>query len=134
MFLTAMNTETKSERDFSTVVAFSSALAFGAMLAVLQALRVSKSETSFDFSIWTAISFLVGSSSLFAYLRLVFTCGKRTPRAFRYGGIVVLGIPGRVKLIEEFIKYAQKQRGIVFMRKDDIAKWTLSAPQIPHEG
>jgi uncharacterized BrkB/YihY/UPF0761 family membrane protein len=99
MFLTAMNTESKSERDFSTVVAFSSTLAFGAMLAVLQALRVSKSESSFDFSIWTAIAFLVGSTSLFAYLRLVFTCGKRTPRAFRYGGLVVLGLMASVALI-----------------------------------
>jgi galactokinase len=29
----------------------------------------------------------------------------------------ISGIPGRVKLIEEFIKYAQKQKGVVFMRK-----------------
>ena len=45
----------------------------------------------------------------------------------------ISGIPGRVKLIEEFIKYAQKQQGVVFMRKDEIAKWALSAPNIPHE-
>jgi len=46
----------------------------------------------------------------------------------------ISGIPGRVKLIEEFIKYAQKQKGVVFMRKDEIAKWALSAPpNIPHE-
>jgi peptidoglycan/xylan/chitin deacetylase (PgdA/CDA1 family) len=38
----------------------------------------------------------------------------------------ISGIPGRVKLIEEFIKRAQKQNGVVFMRKDDIAKWALS--------
>ena len=43
------------------------------------------------------------------------------------------GIPGRVKLMEEFITYAQKQKGVVFMRKDDIARWALSAPNIPHE-
>jgi hypothetical protein len=45
----------------------------------------------------------------------------------------ISGIPGRVKLIEEFIKYAQKQNGVVFMRKDKTAKWALSAPKIPHE-
>ena len=45
----------------------------------------------------------------------------------------ISGVPGGVKLIEEFIKYAQKQKGVVFMRKDEIAKWTLSAPNIPHE-
>jgi peptidoglycan/xylan/chitin deacetylase (PgdA/CDA1 family) len=45
----------------------------------------------------------------------------------------ISGIPGRVKLIEEFIKYAQKQKGVVFMRKDEIAKWALSASNVPHE-
>ena len=35
---------------------------------------------------------------------------------------------GRVKLIEEFIRYAQTQKGVVFMRKDEIAKWALSLP------
>jgi len=45
----------------------------------------------------------------------------------------ISGIPGRVKLIEEFIKYAQKQKGVVFMRKDEIAKWALSARNTPHE-
>jgi peptidoglycan/xylan/chitin deacetylase (PgdA/CDA1 family) len=46
----------------------------------------------------------------------------------------ISGIPGRVKLLEEFIKYAQKQKGVVFMRKDEIAKWALSASNVPHEG
>ena len=46
----------------------------------------------------------------------------------------ISGIPGRVKLVEDFIKYAQKQKGVVFMRKDAIAKWALSASDIPHEG
>jgi peptidoglycan/xylan/chitin deacetylase (PgdA/CDA1 family) len=45
----------------------------------------------------------------------------------------ISGIPGRVKLVEEFIKYAQKQKGVVFMRKDEIAKWALSAPNVPNE-
>jgi len=45
----------------------------------------------------------------------------------------ISGIPGRVKLIEEFIKYAQKQKGVVFMRKDEIAKWSLSTPDVHHE-
>jgi hypothetical protein len=35
----------------------------------------------------------------------------------------ISGIPGRVKLIEEFVKYAQKQKGVVFMRKNETAKW-----------
>jgi hypothetical protein len=47
----------------------------------------------------------------------------------------ISGIPGRVKLVEEFIKYAQNQKGVVFMRKDEIAKWAFSAENVvPHEG
>ena len=45
----------------------------------------------------------------------------------------ISGIPGRVKLLEEFINYARKQKGVVFMRKDEIAKWALSASDVPHE-
>jgi len=45
----------------------------------------------------------------------------------------ISGTPGRVRLLEEFIKYAQAQRGVVFMRKDEIARWTLSASNVPHE-
>jgi len=45
----------------------------------------------------------------------------------------ISAIPGRVKLLEEFIKYAQKQKGVAFMRKDEIAKWALSASNVPHE-
>lgn len=43
------------------------------------------------------------------------------------------GTPGRVKALDEFIQYAQKQKGVVFMRKDDIARWTLTATDVPHE-
>lgn len=46
----------------------------------------------------------------------------------------ISGIPGRAKLLEEFIKYAQKHQGVRFMRKDEVARWTLSAPEVPHEG
>jgi hypothetical protein len=42
----------------------------------------------------------------------------------------ISGIPDRVKLMEEFIEYAQKQKGVVFMRTDQIAKWALSAANI----
>jgi hypothetical protein len=45
----------------------------------------------------------------------------------------ISGIPGRVKLLEEFIKYAQKEKGVVFMRKAEIARWALSASNVPHE-
>jgi hypothetical protein len=45
----------------------------------------------------------------------------------------ISGLPGRVRLLEEFIKYAKKKPGVVFMRKDEIAKWALSAPNVPHE-
>ncbi|HEY4417713.1 MAG TPA: polysaccharide deacetylase family protein [Verrucomicrobiae bacterium] len=45
----------------------------------------------------------------------------------------ISGTPGRVKVIEDFIKYAQKHSGVKFMRKHEIAEYALSAAQTPHE-
>jgi len=87
-----MHTESDNERDFSTIVAFASALGFGGVLALSEALCVSKPAISFHLSIWTAIAFLVGFNSVFAYLRFLFTCGDKTPRFFRRGGLMVLGV------------------------------------------
>src|SRR5258708_13295063 len=40
----------------------------------------------------------------------------------------ISGIPGRVKLVEEFVRYAQKQKVFVSIRKDEITNRALSAP------
>ncbi len=40
----------------------------------------------------------------------------------------VAGRPSRAKVIEDFIVYAQKHSGVVFMRKDEIAKFALESP------
>jgi peptidoglycan/xylan/chitin deacetylase (PgdA/CDA1 family) len=45
----------------------------------------------------------------------------------------ISGIPGRVKVLEEFIRYAQGRDDVVFMRKDEIARWILSASDAPRE-
>lgn len=37
----------------------------------------------------------------------------------------ISGRPGRAKVIEDFIAYAQKHKGVWFARKDEIAKYTL---------
>ncbi|WP_211241529.1 polysaccharide deacetylase family protein [Cystobacter fuscus] len=46
----------------------------------------------------------------------------------------IAGRPSRVKALEEFITYAQKQPGVVFMRKDEIARFALESPLTPREG
>jgi hypothetical protein len=37
-------------------------------------------------------------------------------------------------VLEEFIVYAQSHPGVVFMRKDEIARFALSEPTIVWEG
>jgi hypothetical protein len=39
----------------------------------------------------------------------------------------IAGRPSRTKVLEEFIQYAQGHQGIVFMRKDDIARFALGS-------
>src|SRR5215470_11921913 len=52
--------EPNREREFSTMVAFTSALSFGALLAIAQATRVSQTGVSFKLSLWTVVAFLAG--------------------------------------------------------------------------
>jgi peptidoglycan/xylan/chitin deacetylase (PgdA/CDA1 family) len=46
----------------------------------------------------------------------------------------IAGRPSRTKVLEEFIIYAQNHPGVVFMRKDDIARFALNSPQTIREG
>ena len=46
----------------------------------------------------------------------------------------VAGRPSRMKVIEDFIVYAQKHSGVVFLRKDEIAKFALESPLTIREG
>jgi peptidoglycan/xylan/chitin deacetylase (PgdA/CDA1 family) len=46
----------------------------------------------------------------------------------------IAGHPARVKAFSDFIDYAQKQKGVWFARKDEIAKWILECNDAIHEG
>jgi peptidoglycan/xylan/chitin deacetylase (PgdA/CDA1 family) len=46
----------------------------------------------------------------------------------------IAGRPSRARVLEEFIVYAQSHPGVVFMRKDEIARFALSEPTIVREG
>jgi peptidoglycan/xylan/chitin deacetylase (PgdA/CDA1 family) len=46
----------------------------------------------------------------------------------------ITGRPSRTKVLEEFIAYAQNNPGVVFMRKDEIARFALSSPETIREG
>ncbi len=41
------------------------------------------------------------------------------------------GTPARAKALDKFITYAKQHKGVVFMRKDEIAKWALSQKDTP---
>jgi peptidoglycan/xylan/chitin deacetylase (PgdA/CDA1 family) len=45
----------------------------------------------------------------------------------------VSGRPGRAKVIEDFITYAQKHEGVWFARKDEIIRYALEIPLTPRE-
>jgi hypothetical protein len=46
----------------------------------------------------------------------------------------IAGRPARTKALEEFINYAQKQPGVVFLRKDQIARFALESSAMLREG
>jgi hypothetical protein len=43
------------------------------------------------------------------------------------------GQPAIARAVGGFIEYALKHPGVVFMRKDEIARWTLEQPDAPRE-
>lgn len=43
----------------------------------------------------------------------------------------IAGRPARVRSLKRFIEYAQKNKGVVFMRKDEIAEIALASPLTP---
>jgi len=45
----------------------------------------------------------------------------------------VAGRPARAKVLEEFIIHAQRRPGVVFLRKDDIARFALASPVTPKD-
>ncbi len=45
----------------------------------------------------------------------------------------IAGRPSRTKVLEEFIVYAQQHKGLVFMRKLEIARFALQSPSVIHE-
>jgi hypothetical protein len=46
----------------------------------------------------------------------------------------ITGRPARTKALEEFMVYAEKQPGVVFLRKDQIARFALESSDTPREG
>lgn len=44
------------------------------------------------------------------------------------------GRPNRAGVLEEFITYAQRHPGVVFLRKDEIARFAMSSPSTIREG
>jgi peptidoglycan/xylan/chitin deacetylase (PgdA/CDA1 family) len=46
----------------------------------------------------------------------------------------IAGRPARTRAMEEFIIYAQKQPGVVFLPKDQIARFALESSDTPREG
>ena len=46
----------------------------------------------------------------------------------------IAGRPSRAKELDDFIVYAQSHSGVVFMRKDEIARFVLASPLTVREG
>jgi hypothetical protein len=46
----------------------------------------------------------------------------------------IAGRPSRAKVLEQFTVYALRNPGVVFTRKDEIARFALSSPQSIREG
>lgn len=44
----------------------------------------------------------------------------------------IAGAPAVVKALDDFLAYAKSRPGVVFLRKDEIARWAVTQPDVPH--
>src|SRR5579862_1998246 len=83
-----------NEKDLFKVIKFSTALAFGALLASLESLRSSAGGFSFQLSYKTLLAFLIGGGIALAYWAVVLRCGAATRRTGVVVGTVLLALFG----------------------------------------
>jgi protein-S-isoprenylcysteine O-methyltransferase Ste14 len=84
----------KNEQDLFKVMVFSTALAFGALLASLESLRSNATGFSFQVSFRTLGAFLVGAGVALAYWRLLFNSSSAARRTGMVIGTVLLALMG----------------------------------------
>jgi|SRR5579859_1715602 len=79
-----------NERDLFKVMAVSTALAFGALLASLESLRAGAAGFSFQVSLRTLLAFLVGGGIALGYWAVVLRSGAAVRRTGLVAGTVFL--------------------------------------------
>jgi peptidoglycan/xylan/chitin deacetylase (PgdA/CDA1 family) len=81
---------------------------------------------------WTAAQF--GSELKYEFDQLYAEAATRRRMMSVSAHDRIAGRPARTRALEEFIIYAQKQPGVVFLRKDQIARFALESSATPREG
>ena len=92
-----MNNDSKNQQRLYPIFTFSTALAFGCMLATLEALRPAPAGFSFELSYKTLIAFLAGGAIAFPLWHLILNgthLGKRNLTLVTGGMVVLLLVLG----------------------------------------
>ena len=89
----------KDERDLSRIVALASGLGLGGVLALSQALSIKGATFSLQFSVKTAIAFVLGFVVAFSYLHRILAHRERTSRLFVRSGLIVISFEGLIACI-----------------------------------
>src|ERR1700755_3143258 len=79
-----MQTDPENQQKLYRVVTYSTALAFGAMIASLEALRPSSTGFSFEVSFKTLIAFLLGGAIAFPFWKLIFNRSNLSQRKLSF--------------------------------------------------
>ncbi|WP_415405787.1 glycine betaine ABC transporter substrate-binding protein [Sulfurovum sp. CS9] len=79
----------------------------------------------------TALTGAVYLQNLKDEFDLLYEEGKTQRRMMSISVHDRLATPARVKALDNFIAYAKKHKNVVFMRKDDIARWILKQDNVP---
>jgi hypothetical protein len=86
-----MPSETRTDRQLSAIIVYGFSLAFGLVIASLQALRPTPSGFAIELSGWTLVAFLVGAAIMLPCFRVIVHTRSKNRRRAALLGVVLLG-------------------------------------------
>lgn len=79
-----MGTDSKMQRGLYKILTYSTAVAFGTMIASIEAIRMSPTGFTFEISFWTVIAFLLGGAVAFPFWKFIFNATNLSPKQLKW--------------------------------------------------
>ena len=88
----AMPSETRNDRQLNAIIVYGLSLAFGGLIASLQALHPTPSGFAIVFSLWTVVAFLLGAAAMVPCFHVIIHSQSKYLRRASLTFVVLVGL------------------------------------------